>query len=299
MSPPELTAEQRAAAAAAAVVARRRRAEIRADLKAARIGLTDVLDIADSDDTVGRMKVVDLLRSMPGIGPARATDLIARIGISPTRRLRGLGRAQRSALASWAQGRVAPPEQSTAVTVLSGPSGVGKGTLVRALRAAYPRVWISVSATTRAPRPGEIDGVDYLFWTLERFETEVAAGRMLEWASFAGNLYGTPRGPVAERIEAGIPVLLEIEVQGARQVRATLPEALLVFLAPPSIDELARRLSGRGTEDPAAVTSRLVLAEQELAAEPEFDVTVVNDSVETALADLVRFMGLSPPTEGP
>jgi guanylate kinase len=299
VTPPELTADQRAAASAAAVAARRRRAAVRADLKSARISLADALDLADADDTVGRMRVIDLLRSMPGIGAARATEVLERLAISPPRRVRGLGRTQRTALLAWATGRGPARSGPVAVTVLSGPSGVGKGTLVRALRDRFPRVWVSVSATTRAPRPGEVDGVDYLFWTRDRFDTEVAAGRMLEWASFAGNLYGTPRGPVEERMAAGIPVLLEIEVQGARQVRASLPAALLVFLAPPSFVELARRLAGRGTEDPAAVTSRLRAAEEELAAEPEFDVTLVNDSVEAALADLVDCMRLRPLTEGP
>jgi len=299
VSPPELSPAQRAAAGTAAVEARRRRAAVRADLKAECTTLADVMELADTDEAIGRWKVVELLRSMPGIGPSRAEVLLDRLGISPARRLRGLGRAQRSALLAWAAARTPPPARVVAVTVLSGPSGVGKGTLVRALRLAHPRVWVSVSATTRAPRPGEIDGVDYLFWSRDRFDTEVAAGRMLEWASFAGNLYGTPRGPVEERMAAGVPVLLEIEVHGARQVRAALPEALLVFLAPPSIDELARRLAGRGTEDPDSVASRLDLARSELAAEAEFDVTVVNDSVEAALADLVDFMGLRPPMEGP
>jgi guanylate kinase len=299
VTPPELTASQRAAASAAAVEARRRRAAVRADLKSARISLVDALALADADDTVGRMRVIDLLRSLPGIGTARAAETLERLAISAPRRVRGLGRTQRSALLAWAARREPAAGGPVAVTVLSGPSGVGKGTLVRALRARFPRVWVSVSATTRAPRPGEVDGVDYLFWTRDRFDTEVAAGRMLEWAAFAGNLYGTPRGPVEERMAAGIPVLLEIEVQGARQVRASLPEALLVFLAPPSFAELARRLAGRGTEDPAAVTSRLRAAEEELAAEPEFDVTVVNDSVEAALADLVDCIRLHPLTEGP
>ena len=185
------------------------------------------------------------------------------------------------------------------LTVLAGPSGVGKGTVVKALLARRPDVWLSVSATTRKPREGELDGVHYLFWTPEEFDVAVARGQMLEWAEFAGNRYGTPRAPVEERLAAGVPVLLEIEVQGARQVRVSSPDALLVFLAPPSWEELARRLAGRGTEDLEVVERRLAAARAELAAESEFDVTVVNDEVELACAALLDSMSLDPPSKGP
>ena len=161
------------------------------------------------------------------------------------------------------------------------------------VRRTHPEVWVSVSATTRRPRPGETHGVNYFFVDHAEFADMVEHGELLEYAEFAGNFYGTPRGPVVERLETGTPVLLEIELQGARQVRASLPEALLVFLAPPSWDELVRRLVGRGTEAAEVITRRLETAQVELAAESEFDATVVNASVEGAAADLVSLMGLS------
>jgi len=165
------------------------------------------------------------------------------------------------------------------LTVLSGPSGVGKSTVVKALREQHPEIWVSVSVTTRFPRPGEIDGVDYHFVSAGEFDRQVEAGELLEWAEFAGNRYGTPAAPVRERLRDGVAVLLEIDLQGARQIRASVPDALLVFLGPPSWDELVRRLTARGTEEAAVVERRLAVAKEELAAESEFDVTLVNTSV--------------------
>jgi len=176
---------------------------------------------------------------------------------------------------------------AAALVVLSGPSGVGKSTVVKALRAEHPEVWLSVSATTRFPRPGETHGVHYRFVSREEFAELVESGGLLEWAEFAGNLYGTPRQPVLDHLAAGRPVVLEIDLQGARQVRAVMPGAKLVFLAPPSWDELVRRLTGRGTEDAAVVEKRLAVARDELAAEPEFDVTLVNTSVPEVVGQLV------------
>jgi guanylate kinase len=173
------------------------------------------------------------------------------------------------------------------LVVLSGPSGVGKSTVVKALRAEHPEVWLSVSATTRFPRPGETHGVHYRFVSREEFAELVESGGLLEWAEFAGNLYGTPRQPVLDNLAAGRPVVLEIDLQGARQVRALMPAAKLVFLAPPSWDELVRRLTGRGTEDAAVVEQRLAVARDEMAAEPEFDVTLVNTSVPEVVGQLV------------
>lgn len=178
------------------------------------------------------------------------------------------------------------------LTVLSGPSGVGKGSVIAVVRRRHPDVWLSVSATTRAPRPGEVDGVHYHFVDELEFARMVAAGELLEHASYAGSSYGTPRAPVEQRLKAGVPALLEIELQGARQVREAMPEAQLVFLAPPSFDELARRLTGRGTEDPERVRRRLDLARIEMAAEDEFDVVVVNDDLEQAADRLVASMGV-------
>ncbi|PZS31835.1 MAG: guanylate kinase [Pseudonocardiales bacterium] len=173
------------------------------------------------------------------------------------------------------------------LTVLSGPSGVGKGTVVAAIRKGYPHIWVSVSCTTRKPRPRERDGIEYRFVTRERFAELVAHGELLEHAEFAGNLYGTPKAPVLEHIAAGTPALLEIELQGARQVRASLPAANLVFLTPPSWAELERRLAGRGTEPADVIAARLARAKVELAAESEFDEVIVNDDVGRAAAQLV------------
>lgn len=178
------------------------------------------------------------------------------------------------------------------LTVLSGPSGVGKSTVVARLCADHPEVWLSVSATTRPPRDGERDGADYFFVSPQRFADMVDGGELLEWAEFAGNRYGTPRAPVEERLAAGVPVLLEIELEGARQVRAAMPGALLVFLAPPSHDELVRRLVGRGTEPADVVARRLARAEVELAAQAEFDVVLVNDDVELVCRRLIALMGV-------
>lgn len=178
------------------------------------------------------------------------------------------------------------------LTVLSGPSGVGKSTVVAHMRKEYPEVWLSVSATTRRPRPGERHGVHYFFVTDEEMDKLIANGELLEWAEFAGNRYGTPRAAVLEHLEDGVPVLLEIDLQGARQVRESMPEAQLVFLAPPSWDELVRRLTGRGTEPPEVIERRLEAAKIELAAEPEFDTTLVNTSVEDVARELLALMNV-------
>lgn len=181
------------------------------------------------------------------------------------------------------------------VTVLAGPTAVGKGTVSAAVRARYPEIWLSVSATTRPPRPGEIDGVHYSFVTPERFDALVAAGDMLEWAVVHGrNRYGTPRRGVEEAVAAGHPVLLEIDLAGARQVRRTLPDARFVFLAPPDWDTLVERLVGRGTEDAEERERRLATAREELAAESEFDVTIVNDEVDRAADRLAALIGVRP-----
>jgi guanylate kinase len=179
------------------------------------------------------------------------------------------------------------------LTVLAGPTAVGKGTVSADIRLRYPEVWLSVSATTRQRRPGEVDGVHYHFVDAERFDAMVAAGELLEWAVVHGvNRYGTPRRAVEDALRDGRPTLLEIDLQGARQVRETMPEAFFVFLAPPSWDELVRRLVGRGTEGDEERERRLDTARVELAAEKEFDRTIVNDDVHRATDELVHCMGL-------
>ncbi|HVW79695.1 MAG TPA: guanylate kinase [Mycobacteriales bacterium] len=179
---------------------------------------------------------------------------------------------------------------SSRLTVLSGPAGVGKSSVVAALRDLAPDVWYSISATTRPQRPGEVDGVSYFFVTEPQFEAMIERGELLEHATYAGNHYGTPRAPVEEKLAAGVPVLLEIELAGARQVRAIDPRAQLVFLAPPSWEELERRLRGRGTEDADVIARRLAQAKVELAAEAEFDAVIVNTSIAEAAAALAALI---------
>ena len=189
----------------------------------------------------------------------------------------------------------APRAARPSLTVLAGPTAVGKGTVSTYVRDHYPQVWLSVSATTRAPRPGEVDGVHYFFVSNEQFDALERDGQLLEWAVVHNShRYGTLRSSVEEALAGGRSVLLEIDLQGARQVRSTMPEATFVFLAPPSWDEMVARLVGRGTETPEEQRVQLETAKLELAAEPEFDHTVVNDSVERAAAELVQLMGADP-----
>jgi len=185
------------------------------------------------------------------------------------------------------------PIQASAITkecpstgkliVLTGPSGVGKGTLLRALLQRHPQLYYSVSVTTRSPRPGEINGKNYYFIDRNKFEQLVAQGEFLEWAEFAGNYYGTPREAVVNQIQSGKLVVLEIELEGARQIRASFPNALSIFILPPSFDELEKRIRGRGQDSQEAIARRLDRAKAEIQAADEFDIQIVNDDFETAL----------------
>lgn len=175
--------------------------------------------------------------------------------------------------------------------VLSGPSGAGKGTLVKRVLQRVPDAWVSVSATTRQPRPGEVDGRDYFFLDQPRFDELVSQGGFLEWAHVHGNSYGTLRSRVQDRIDHGSQVILEIDVQGAFQVKKAMPEAHLIFIEPPSLEELERRLRGRGTETEEVICNRMKTAEVELARKMEYDVQVVNDGLERATEELVSYIG--------
>jgi guanylate kinase len=174
--------------------------------------------------------------------------------------------------------------------VITGPSGVGKGTLLAGLRHRHPDLFFSISATTRSPRPGEIEGQSYYFVSRDKFQAMVAAGELLEWAEFAGNFYGTPRQAILDKIQQGQLVILEIELQGARQVRQTYPEALQIFILPPSFSELEQRLRSRAQDSDTAITRRLETAKVEIAAAKEFDLQIINGDLEAALLELEKVL---------
>jgi guanylate kinase len=188
-------------------------------------------------------------------------------------------------------------QQRGRLVVLAGPSGVGKSSVVHELRALFPDLWFSVSATTREQRPGEVDGRDYHFVSPAEFDRMVAAGELLEWAAIHGGIHrsGTPRAPIEQRLTAGLPALVEVDLQGARALRTALPEAMLVFLAPPSWDDLVGRLTSRGTEPPEVVDRRLRTAKEEIAAQDEFDAVVVNTDVKSAASELLTLMVANTP----
>jgi len=281
--PPKLSPEERAAANSAAIAARQVRAAAKKSLGNGEISIFDLINSVDP--AIRKMRVRELLESVPGVGKLRAEAIMERAKISPTRRIAGLGANQVSALRGELSVSKIDPARGTLI-VMSGPGGVGKSTITRTLR-NDPRFWISVSATTRDPREGERDGIDYFFYNDSKFDQSIADGSFLEWAEFAGARYGTPHAPIESWLALGKNVLLEIEIEGARQVRKSDPNALLVFIAPPSWDELKARLTGRGTDSPERQVARLALAEQEMAAAGEFDHILVNNSVERVIEELV------------
>ncbi|MBD3756844.1 MULTISPECIES: guanylate kinase [Microbacterium] len=293
-TPPEV---DRVAASRRAVAARRERAALKHDVAMRVITPQELLQRAldEPDSPAGAMRVPDFLTALPAIGDGKRDRILAELEISPVKRLGGLGVRQRVALQRWLDGRF-PPLQPRAgrsrLIVLAGPTAVGKGTVAAHIKEHHPEILLSVSATTRKPRPGEVDGEHYFFVDDAAFDELIRSGALLEHATVHNAYrYGTPRAPIEQALADGRTVLLEIDLQGARQVRAAAPDATLVFLTPPSWDELVQRLVGRGTEDAEERARRLKTAKVELAAQGEFDYRVVNDDVARAAAEIARLAG--------
>ncbi|GGH35758.1 guanylate kinase [Microbacterium album] len=292
--PPDV---DRAAASRRAVAARRARSSLKRDLATRVISPQEALRraFADPASAAGTLRVPEFLTALPAIGEGKRDRILAQLGISPVKRLGGLGARQRRELQAWLDRRMPEPRPRpgrSRLLVLAGPTAVGKGTVSARIRADHPEILVSVSATTRPPRPGEIDGVHYYFVDDAEFDRMIAQDALLEHATVHNRYrYGTPRAPIEEALADGRTVLLEIDLQGARQVRAAEPSATLVFLLPPSWDELVHRLVGRGTEDEEERARRLRTAKVELAAQGEFDFHIVNDDVASAaqqVVDLIR-----------
>ncbi|EIC06257.1 Guanylate kinase [Microbacterium laevaniformans OR221] len=288
-TPPEV---DRVAASRRAVAARRERAALKHDVAMRVITPQELLQRAlDAPESpAGAMRITEFLTALPAIGEGKRDRVLAELEIAPVKRLGGLGTRQRAALTAWLDGRFPPLQPRSGrsrLIVLAGPTAVGKGTVAAYIKDHHPEILLSVSATTRAPRPGEVDGEHYFFVDDAGFDALIADDALLEHATVHNAFrYGTPRAPIEKALAQGRTVLLEIDLQGARQVRAAAPDATLVFLTPPSWDELVNRLVGRGTEGPEERARRLKTAKVELAAQGEFDYRVVNDDVARAAAEI-------------
>ena len=294
LRPPEV---DRVAASRAAVAARRARAAVKDSIASRVQSPVDVLDAAWAapGSPASSLRVRELLTSIPGFGPVKADATMRALSIAPSKRVGGLGKHQRRDLREWLVRREhrAPERAPSRLIVLAGPTAVGKGAVSGYIREHHPEVLLSVSATTRKPRPGEVDGVNYFFVSDEEFDSLIERGEMLEWATVHNAYrYGTPRAPIDAALADGKSVLLEIDLQGARSVRKAMPEATLVFLLPPTWEELVRRLIGRGTEDSAEQARRLATAKVELAAQNEFDYRIVNSEVWQAAREVVDLMSI-------
>jgi guanylate kinase len=289
--PPEV---DRVAASRRAVAARRERAALKKDVAMRVITPQELLRraLADPASPAGAMRVPEFLTAIPAIGEGKRDRILHDLEISPVKRLGGLGSRQREDLRQFLDARwpeVEPRGGRSRLVVLAGPTAVGKGTVAAYIKENHPEIVLSVSATTRAPRPGEVDGEHYFFVDDAQFDRMIQGGELLEHATVHNAYrYGTPRGPIEKALEAGRTVLLEIDLQGARQVREADPSATLVFLLPPSWDELVQRLVGRGTEDAGERARRLRTAKTELASQGEFDYRVVNDDVGRAADEVAR-----------